>query len=197
MVSVAPSTSAKGAWADRCRIRSPPALVSCSRTPQGSIALNFVEIDRRLGPPRSRELRAVSDPQLFVELDRSAEIDHSSTATVAPQVRTADPSVVAGRLRERDTPDDGIGPNSSMLALRGRLAAHVRWSRTVERSRATANARAAFLERFDRQVDPDGLLPASTRHRLAENARKAYFTRMALRPHKGSGADRTTGDRPG
>ena len=45
----------------------------------------------------------------------------------------------------------------------------------------TAAARAAFLDRFDRMVDPEGTLPEAERQRRAAAARKAYFTGLALR----------------
>lgn len=45
----------------------------------------------------------------------------------------------------------------------------------------TEAARRAFLDRFDHEVDPDGSLPADERARRAEAARRAYFTRLALR----------------
>jgi hypothetical protein len=38
-----------------------------------------------------------------------------------------------------------------------------------------------MLDRFERQVDPDGELPPAERARRAGHARKAYFTRLALR----------------
>jgi hypothetical protein len=44
----------------------------------------------------------------------------------------------------------------------------------------TANGRAAFLARFEAEVDPDGILPPEERRRRAEHARSAYFTRLAL-----------------
>jgi hypothetical protein len=64
-------------------------------------------------------------------------------------------------------------------ALRARIAAHTRWSQQ-DRREGTAAARAAFNDRFERQVDPDGVLPHDERLRRAERARKAYFTRLAL-----------------
>ncbi len=45
----------------------------------------------------------------------------------------------------------------------------------------TAPARRAFLSRFEREVDPEGTLPIAERQRRAEAARKAYFTRLALK----------------
>jgi hypothetical protein len=64
-------------------------------------------------------------------------------------------------------------------SLRGRLAAHVLHARRDPRE-TTANARAAFLERFEREVDPDGVLDPSERRRRAEHARRAYFVRLSL-----------------
>jgi hypothetical protein len=65
--------------------------------------------------------------------------------------------------------------------LRGRLAAETSWANTVDPSARTAPARAAFLDRFERQVDPDGVLDPTDRARRAEHARKAHFARLALR----------------
>ena len=45
----------------------------------------------------------------------------------------------------------------------------------------TANARKAMFERFEREVDPDGVLAPEERARRAEAARKAYMTGLALR----------------
>jgi hypothetical protein len=44
-----------------------------------------------------------------------------------------------------------------------------------------AGASCALLDRFERQVDPDGVLSPAERARRAGHARKAYFTRLALR----------------
>ena len=64
-------------------------------------------------------------------------------------------------------------------SLRARIAAHSRWA-TQDRREGTAAARAAFADRFEREVDPDGTLPRDERLRRAESARKAYFARLAL-----------------
>jgi hypothetical protein len=45
----------------------------------------------------------------------------------------------------------------------------------------TAPGRKAFLDRFEKQADPDGELPPAERVRQAEHARKAYFARLALK----------------
>ncbi len=44
----------------------------------------------------------------------------------------------------------------------------------------TAPARKAFLDRFEREVDPEGKLPDDERKRRADHARKAYMLALAL-----------------
>ena len=55
----------------------------------------------------------------------------------------------------------------------------------------TANARAAFRDRFVRQVDPDGVLPEAERLRRAECARKAYFAALAAKSARARRARRS------
>jgi hypothetical protein len=64
--------------------------------------------------------------------------------------------------------------------LRARMAAYVLHSR-YDSKELTAAARRAFNDRFEREVDPDGTLSPDERQRRAEAAKKAYFTRLALR----------------
>jgi len=63
--------------------------------------------------------------------------------------------------------------------LRARLAAYAMHARHDAR-RTSANGRAAFLARFEREVDPDGRLDPEERRRRAEQARRAYFARLSL-----------------
>lgn len=65
-----------------------------------------------------------------------------------------------------------------MLAF---IASHESWAKTENRTARTHNGRQAFLARFEREVDPDGVLLPAERARRAENARKAYFKRLALK----------------
>jgi hypothetical protein len=65
--------------------------------------------------------------------------------------------------------------------LNGRIGAHVSWSRTSDRSARTKPARDKFLEKFERQVDPEGILPQKERRQRAESARKAYMLQLARR----------------
>lgn len=68
---------------------------------------------------------------------------------------------------------------------RARLAAHARWAKS-DGPEGTQAARAAFLARFEREVDPGGVLPPDERARRAEHAKRAYFQGMAFaRSRKG------------
>jgi hypothetical protein len=64
------------------------------------------------------------------------------------------------------------------MSRRGRIGAHVLHSRYDSRE-LTAAARASFLSRFEREVDPSGSLPPEERAKRATHARKAYFARLA------------------
>ena len=66
-------------------------------------------------------------------------------------------------------------------SLLSQIGAHVSWERTEDRTARTAPARKAMLDKFERQVDPDGKLPPADRAKRAEHARKAHFKRLALK----------------
>lgn len=66
-------------------------------------------------------------------------------------------------------------------ALTARIAAHASWATTPDRKARTAPARAAFLQRFEDEVDPDRVLPEAERLIRAEHARKAHYLRLALK----------------
>lgn len=68
----------------------------------------------------------------------------------------------------------------SERSLRARLAAHTLHSR-VNPTQHTEAARRAFRERFEREVDPEGVLSPSERARRAEHALKAHMARLALK----------------
>jgi len=63
--------------------------------------------------------------------------------------------------------------------LIGRLGAYVLHSRYDSRD-LIRPARQAFESKFEREVDPDGLLDPEERARRADMARNAHFTRLAL-----------------
>jgi hypothetical protein len=96
------------------------------------------------------------------------------TDQTAPQ--TAGPRVAAAPPRP---------PRRAMTAQqrsrRARIAAHASWAVTADRKARTASGTAAFLARFERQVDPDGVLPAEVRQVMAMHARTAYMLGLAER----------------
>jgi hypothetical protein len=65
-------------------------------------------------------------------------------------------------------------------SLRARLAVHTSWAQTTDRAARTAPARRAALQRFERQVDPDGTLNPAERRRRAEQAMRAHMAGLAL-----------------
>jgi hypothetical protein len=93
--------------------------------------------------------------------------------------------------RGPSAPSPGNGPaRDAERSLRARLAAYALHAQRDPRQ-TTANGRAAFLARFDREVDPEGLLDADERRRRAEQARRAYFARLSLAAVKARQAKRT------
>lgn len=68
----------------------------------------------------------------------------------------------------------------SIRSLRARLGAYSVHAKYDSRD-LTSAARREFLSRFEREVDPEGILPEAERQRRAEHARKAHMTRLALR----------------
>ena len=75
-------------------------------------------------------------------------------------------------------------PDPSLASLAAKVAAHASWAQTPDRSARTAKARAVAWARFERQVDPEGVLPPEERRRRAEHARKAHLARISLRSAK-------------
>lgn len=70
---------------------------------------------------------------------------------------------------------------------RARIAAHSRWSREDPIPTAI-RGQAGLTARFEREIDPDGILPPAERARRAEHARKAHFARLALKSAKARSA---------
>jgi hypothetical protein len=62
--------------------------------------------------------------------------------------------------------------------LRAKLAAYEQHARGLGNTRP---ATAAFLARFEREVDPDGVLPPEERERRAQYALRAHMVRLSLR----------------
>jgi hypothetical protein len=66
-----------------------------------------------------------------------------------------------------------------VMALRGRIGAHVTHSRHDPRS-TTANARATFASRFEAEADPTYSLSEEERARRAHHLRRAHMAKLAL-----------------
>lgn len=71
------------------------------------------------------------------------------------------------------------GESPAERALRARAAAFTRWAKTDDRPAATAAARSAARNRFEKLVDPDGVLSQEERARRADMARRAFYADMA------------------
>ena len=63
--------------------------------------------------------------------------------------------------------------------LRARAAAYEMHARHGSQ-KAAIKGQAALLAKFERQVDPEGLLTPEERRRRAMHARRAHMTRLAL-----------------
>jgi hypothetical protein len=105
-----------------------------------------------------------------------------AAAPVEPVEPGRSPAKVPGPVRRsrrrRETPGSG-GLTSEQRILRARLAAY-HLHATHDPKETTRKAREVFLSRFEREVDPDGVLTPGERARRAEAARRAYFTRLAF-----------------
>lgn len=74
----------------------------------------------------------------------------------------------------------GKSLTAEQRVLRSRLGAY-RLHATHDPKETTKKAREAFAGRFEREVDPDRVLAPAERARRADAAKRAYFTRLALR----------------
>lgn len=73
-----------------------------------------------------------------------------------------------------------------------RIAVHTSWSKTIDRTARTAPANRAFMARFEKQVDPDGLLAPEERAKRAESAKKAYFLQLGRKSAKARAAKKAS-----
>jgi hypothetical protein len=87
--------------------------------------------------------------------------------------------IVAKVFRRRGGPPNRLTP--SQRSQQGRKASYSSWARHPNPAERTAKARATFLGKFERTVDPEGKLEPALRKRMATQARKAYFAGLALR----------------
>lgn len=80
-----------------------------------------------------------------------------------------------GKVRKR------MEMTAQQRSHRARIAAHASWAKTSDRTARTSRGTKAFLERFERQVDPQGNLPVEIRQQMAKHARTAYMLQLAQR----------------
>jgi hypothetical protein len=78
-------------------------------------------------------------------------------------------------------------------SLRHQIAANTRWSKE-DPTRQGEILRAGLDAKFLREVDPNNELPEAERVRRAQNARRAYFQRLALKSAAARKARRATPD---
>ena len=76
--------------------------------------------------------------------------------------------------------------------LRARAAAYEMHAKHGSR-KAAVKGQAALLAKFERQVDPDGLLTPEERRRRALHARRAHMARLALASARSRRANRGGG----
>jgi len=70
---------------------------------------------------------------------------------------------------------------SKFTSAHASSAANTRWAHEPDRTAATAAARAALADKFEREVDPEGILPPAERAKRAANARRAFYQRLAIK----------------
>jgi hypothetical protein len=66
-------------------------------------------------------------------------------------------------------------------SLAAKVAVHAQLAQCEDWTARTATARQAFMDRFEREVDPEGRLDPVQRAKMADQARKSYFAKLALK----------------
>lgn len=75
----------------------------------------------------------------------------------------------------------GSGLTTAQCSRRARIAAHASWANTADGTARTSPGTKAFLDRFERQIDPEELLPGESRAAMAKHARTAHMLQLAER----------------
>lgn len=65
------------------------------------------------------------------------------------------------------------------MSTRHQIAAFESWAQTTDRTARTAAAREGLQAKFEREVDPDGVMDPVTKAKAVEAHRKAYYLRLA------------------
>jgi hypothetical protein len=77
---------------------------------------------------------------------------------------------------------------SEQRSLAAKVAVHAQLAKCEDWTARTEPARKAAWDRFEHEVDPEGRLDPVQRAKMADQARKAYFTRLALASAKARAA---------
>lgn len=72
-------------------------------------------------------------------------------------------------------------PSPVEVRLQRQAAAHASWANTPDRAARMAAAWAARDARFERLVDPDGVMEPPARAKAAASARRAHYTELSRR----------------
>lgn len=67
------------------------------------------------------------------------------------------------------------------MSLQHEIAAHESWAKTTDRAARTRPARQGLEAKFEREVDPDGVMNPADRAKAVANARSAHYRRLALK----------------
>jgi hypothetical protein len=87
-------------------------------------------------------------------------------------------------MSENDPLATKTGLTAAERRLRASIAVNTSWARTDDRLARTEPGRRAAEARFERLVDPDGVLTPDELARRVANARRAHFQQLALRSAK-------------
>jgi hypothetical protein len=135
---------------------------------------------------RSRTTSSIESPRSFVNTTKSRHGETryltriSNKAARVPTQRGEMDHQLSSRAESSDRSERPRKPTAART-LGGRIGAYRRWARTSDWTAATAPAREAFMGRFEREVDPDGVLPERERAQRAQAARRAYYAELALK----------------
>ena len=88
--------------------------------------------------------------------------------------------------------DDSLSP--AQRSLRVLLAAHTHQSDAETQQAQAEQVDRASRDRFAEQVDPDHTLKPEERAKRARNARRAYYTALALRSSRARAIRRSAGE---
>lgn len=67
------------------------------------------------------------------------------------------------------------------MSLQHQIAALESWAKTPDRAARTRAARQGLEAKFEREVDPDGVMSPADRAKAVANLRTAYYRRLALK----------------